>query len=184
MHHQPTHSLSRHKSNKQISLTDHYTRDWFRYVSPSLQKLIRTSIELYVSHMENPGTYEDYTFIIFPLSKAYEGFLKQYLRDLGLISKKTYEGKRFRIGRAMNPDIRQNQRDEYWLFDNVAEICGKELARQMWNTWLECRNQRFHYFPGKEQTLSFDNIEKYLQMMVTTMDQAVACQPSLLKQKS
>jgi hypothetical protein len=51
----------------------------------------------------------------------------------------------------------------------------------MWNTWLECRNQKFHFFPGKESLLPFDQVEKHLVMLLETMDQAVDCQPELIK---
>jgi hypothetical protein len=124
----------------------------------------------------------DYSFIIFPIAKAYEDFLKQYLFDLGLISQKTYEGKRFRLGRALNPDIRDNQRDEFWLFDDVSSMCGEELSRSLWETWLECRNRVFHYFPAKNVKLSLTAVTTHLQLLDETISNAHQCKVDITAQ--
>jgi hypothetical protein len=137
---------------------------WLKYLDVYQQKLVLVSLSLMKKRDELSGL-EDYSFMVFPMAKAYEGFLKKVFFDLRLIDKETYEGRRFRIGRALNPDIRPDQRDEDWLYDNVANKFGNETARQLWNTWLRCRNRVFHYFANEQQFLSFDEALARILMM-------------------
>lgn len=150
-------------------------RAWFSFLPADQQQLIELSFSLFEREKSLHSSLIDCSFIIFPMAKAYEGFLKLYLFEMGLISQKTFEGKRFRIGRALNPDIRLSQRDEFWLYDNVAQYCGDDVARLMWNTWLECRNQVFHYFPHRNQYIALSQVGEYLFMMDTTITQAYQC---------
>jgi len=142
--------------------------DWYQYLDECQKKLVAVSFSL-LNKKEVLSDLEDYSFIVFSMSKAYEGFLKKVFFDLYLINKETYEGRRFRIGRALNPDIRANQRDADWLYDNVATKFGKETARQLWDTWLVCRNRVFHYFSDCTQFLSFDEATERVKMMEEAM---------------
>lgn len=157
-------------------------RPWFSQLPQDQQELIELSIVLYQREQKMDSPLIDYSFIIFPFAKAYEGFLKQYLYDLELISQKTFEGRRFRIGRALNPDIRDNQRDEFWLFDDVAGMCGETLARALWETWLECRNRIFHYFPSRNIKLTLPAVEAQLQLLEETINNAYQCKIELQNQ--
>ncbi len=118
----------------------------------------------------------DYAFIVFPIAKAYEGFLKEFLYALELIDQRTFEGKRFRIGRALNPDINENQRDEWWLYDDVSRLCGDALASTLWNAWLECRNRVFHYYPMTVTALSLTQAHACIVELSQAIESAVACQ--------
>jgi len=164
----------RHSSAHTLDIT--YSQAWFQYLNQAGQRLTKTSLILFFREKEKKfQDLPDYAFIVFSLSKAYEGFLKQLLLDLKLIDKKIVENKHFRIGRALNPDIRQSERDEHWLYDDVAKECGEELSRQLWNTWLQCRNQIFHYFPGKDKRVGLSDAEKCLNLLIDSMSGAVGC---------
>lgn len=149
---------------------------WFQQLSEWQRELIQTSLELYEREERMHSAFSDYSFVVFPISKAFEGFIKQYLFDLGLINAVTYADKRFRIGRALNPDVNPNRRDEWWLFDDVQQMCGRDIARALWQTWLECRNQVFHYFPHNERRLTLDDAASKISMVISTMEQASHCQ--------
>ncbi|MBU1033435.1 hypothetical protein KKI22_00600 [Patescibacteria group bacterium] len=142
--------------------------DWYQYLDECQKELVVVSFSL-LNKQEVLADLKDYSFIVFSMSKAYEGFLKKVFFDLYLINKETYEGRRFRIGRALNPDIRANQRDEDWLYDDVANKFGKETARQLWDTWLVCRNRVFHYFSDCTQFLSFAEAAERVKMMEEAM---------------
>ena len=137
---------------------------WYEYLDECQQKLVAISFALTNKQNELAGL-DDYSFIVFSMAKAYEGFLKKVFADLGLITKETYEDRHFRIGRALNPDIRSSQRDESWLYDDVEARFGGELARQLWDTWLLCRNRVFHYFSECHQGLSFEEASDRISMM-------------------
>lgn len=145
---------------------------WYQYLDECQKGLVDISLGL-INKQEQLSDLQDFSFIVFSMAKTYEGFLKKVFFDLELISKQTYEGRRFRIGRALNPDIRNHQRDEDWLFDDVARRFGEPLARQLWDTWLICRNHVFHYFNDCKQALSFAEAVKRIEMMVDSM-QSVA----------
>ncbi len=151
---------------------------WFLYLDEKQKMLVKLSLDLYDKEKANGSGYEDYSFVLFPMSKAYEGFLKKYLKDLNLISEKVYLGRRFRIGRALNPDINHNQHDEYWLFDDLEDLCGNEIARQLWDAWLTCRNRVFHYFPAEASLLTLDMVAERIKILSHAMDAAVECKLS------
>lgn len=141
---------------------------WFKYLDSYQQELAEVSFSL-LEKQNALSDIKDFSFIVFPMAKAYEGFLKKVFFDLNLISEETYQGRRFRIGRALNPDIRNYQKDEDWLYDNVEVKFGAEIARRLWDTWLECRNRVFHYFANEQQILSFAEARKKIEMMVESM---------------
>ncbi len=142
---------------------------WYQYLDDCQRALAETSFAL-LDKAKELHDLKDYSFIVFPMAKAYEGFLKKVLFDRNLIDKNTYEGRKFRIGRALNPDVRNHQRDEDWFYDDMAEIFGNEVAREMWNAWLMCRNHVFHYWPDCEQFLTIAEVKERLQMMTEVMN--------------
>lgn len=146
---------------------------WYQYLDQCQRALAETSFAL-LEHSSHLHDLKDYSFIVFPMAKTYEGFLKKVLFDHSLIDKSTYEGRRFRIGRALNPDVRNHQRDQDWFYDDIARIYGAEIAREMWNTWLSCRNHVFHYWPDCEQFLTIKEARERLEMMINVMNHMTA----------
>ena len=49
--------------------------------------------------------FKDYSFLVFPFAKAYEGFLKQIFRDKKLISRLDYISDHLRLGQLMSPNL-------------------------------------------------------------------------------
>lgn len=120
----------------------------------------------------------DYSFVVFPAAKAYEGFLKRYLYESGLIERKVYLSRRFRIGRALNPDIARAHRDKHWHYDDLTRLCGETTARQMWQAWLECRNHLFHFFPDEAHhasEITCDEARARLDQLAQAVQAAQAC---------
>ena len=141
---------------------------WYQYLDIPQRELVDVSF-LLLQKKDLLSELKDFSFLVFPLSKAYEGFLKKVFFDLNLINRETYQGRRFRIGRAFNPDVRNHQRDEDWLYDNVETVFGREIARQLWETWLQCRNRVFHYFASDKQALSLQEAKQKIDMITQSM---------------
>lgn len=152
------------------------TRPIFAYLDPWQQQLVRLAFTLWQREKTTSTYFLDYSFVVFPMAKAYEGFLKSYLLHNHLISEATYHSKRFRIGRVFNPDLSRVNQNEEWLFDNVAQLCGLKIAREMWDTWLQCRNRVFHYFPSRPSNLTLEQAGHYLETMFSVMEKAISCQ--------
>lgn len=104
----------------------------------------------------------DYSFIVFPAAKAYEGFLKKLFLNKGFITEDDYYGKRFRIGKALNPYLEKEIREES-VYDKVVEYCGgKALADFFWETWRQCRN-----------TVTLPEARQKLEMIIKAIDEAL-----------
>jgi len=149
---------------------------WYEFLSDKQKSLADLSIILYDRERLQATEFEDYSFIVFPMAKVYEGFLKKYFLEMKLIDLQEYTDKRFRIGRALNPDVITRQQDERWLYDDVARVCGNEVARNLWNTWLESRNRIFHYFPDTALTLTLEQAGGHLDQITFAMRDAMECE--------
>ncbi len=149
--------------------------NWYSYLTSWQKQLIDVAQNLITQHAEEQDFFKDYSFLVFPVSKAYEGFLKKLLFDFNLIDQATYEGHRFRIGRALNPHVAKDQRDQYWLYDDVARTCSPETAQKLWSAWLNCRNRVFHFFPKDKGLLSYQEAIKKIDQVSQAMSAAVAC---------
>lgn len=117
--------------------------------------------------------FHDYAFVVFPAAKAYEGFLKKLFLDLGWITKDDYFGKRFRIGKALNPSLEPGLRQREGVYDKIVDFCqGRELADRLWETWRQARNLTFHWFPREKNAISFEEAKQKVVMVIEAMDAA------------
>ena len=142
------------------------------------QILIQLSFTLYDREIRAGDQLPDYAHVVLPIAKGYEGFLKHYLKSLGLVNENIVMSRRFRIGRALNPDVSYNQRDEWWLYDDLERLCSKETAKEIWESWLICRNQIVHYYPGQFKPLTLANAGEHVARLSHAMQIALACQRS------
>jgi len=151
---------------------------WWDYLEEDLQELLEESYLLMETlrgmGADLPGgtkEFHDYSFIVFPAAKAYEGFLKKVFLDLKFISEDDYFGKRFRIGKALNPSLPVKMRNEGWVYSKVTKYCeGSELADEMWLTWKNSRNLVFHWFPNEKNALSFKDAQRRVDQIIATID--------------
>jgi len=150
--------------------------EWYTLLNNEQQALVTISVELFEKETGINSAWRDYSFIVFPISKAYEGFLKQRFFDLGLIDEKTFKGKRFRIGKALNPDIHERSKDEHWLFDDLEQMCGTQVAQELWETWLHCRNRVFHFYPQGNNLITLNKAEELLIQVSSAMKTVIECQ--------
>ena len=115
--------------------------------------------------------FKDYSFVVFPYAKAYEGFLKQLFRDEGFISHLDYISDHYRLGKMLSPNL-VGRLKERSLYRKITEKSSKDLADRIWNTWRIGRNQTFHYFPHNFKALSFIEAEKIINQIIRTMEEA------------
>ena len=148
---------------------------WWNYIHEDLKDLIRESYIL-INKVENwEEKFHDYAFVVFPAAKAYEGFLKTLFHDMGLITDEDYFGKRFRIGKALNPALEKNIRQKESVYDKLVGYCqGKELPNALWECWREGRNLLFHWFPNEKNVVDFPEAKRIFRKILLTMDLAFA----------
>lgn len=155
-------------------------RTWWSYLGEDLQKLLMTSEFLY-KVVESWGAdlpggkreFNDYSFVVFPAAKAYEGFLKKLFLDLKFITEEDYYGKHFRIGKALNPSLSKELRSE-GVYDKIAEYChGQVLADKLWEAWKLSRNLTFHWFPNEKNAITLPEAGERIEMIINVIDEAV-----------
>jgi hypothetical protein len=157
--------------------SDLKSKVWWSYLEEDLQELIITAIRLIEEVSDWEDGFHDYAFIVFPAAKAYEGFLKKLFLDLNLIEKSDYYGKQFRVGKSLNPSLPKRLQDADYVYDDLVAFCkGDDLAKRLWKTWRNCRNQLFHWFPDEKKAISFEEAKKKVEMVVESIDAAfVGC---------
>lgn len=153
------------------------TNAW-KYLDESMRDLMAESYALLEQEQGRlrQGSGEprhDYSFIVFPAAKAFEGFLKKVFLDLGFITKSQYNGDRFRIGRALNPDLPVRYRWD-WVYAKIAARCGGEtLPLELWQVWKTARNSIFHFFPGHARFISIEEARALVAGVTETMDKTL-----------
>jgi hypothetical protein len=136
-----------------------------------LQELLEEALLLTEKVDKWEEKFHDYSFIVFPAAKAYEGYLKRLFLERGFISENDYYGKRFRIGKALNPSLEKSIREKESVYDKVVKHCGsKNLPDQMWKTWKECRNLLFHWFPNEKNAITFEQAKDRVAMVIETIE--------------
>ena len=155
------------------------TQAWFLYLDEDQKTLVELAQDLWRREKLLKSKFKDYSFVVFPMAKAYEGFLKKFFYDMGLINEGDFKSKHFRIGRALNPNLKNYFQDEKWIWDDVSRVCGPKTADRLWEAWTECRNHLFHYFYNDNSRrlvgLSLDDAGKKLDQLALAMKEAVAC---------
>ena len=124
-----------------------------------------------------PIGFSDYSFVVFPFAKVYEGFLKKLFLQIGAINEYQYNNDRWRVGRALNPQLEKDLRHTESVYDRIVNYCGGvELADKLWQAWKKGRNQVFHFWPGKTQPLSLEEAKVIILEIEKTMEEALyAC---------
>ncbi|OGG04185.1 hypothetical protein A2Z33_03450 [Candidatus Gottesmanbacteria bacterium RBG_16_52_11] len=145
----------------------------WQYLSPNQRTLAEDGEHILKDSAlhENPEP-TDYSYLVFPYAKMYEGFLKQLFLDLGIISDHAYGSERFRIGKALSPNL-VRRLGGHSAYGQVEHQFGKDLATRLWHTWKEGRNLVFHYFPHNYRALSREQAEDLIAGIVETMNDAV-----------
>lgn len=175
-----------------VTLENLEQKIWWSYIGEDLQKLFVTS-EFLVKTMESWGSdlpggenkFDDYAFVVFPAAKAFEGFLKKMFFELEFITENDYFGKKFRIGRSLNPSLpKQFRRDE--VYAKIVKFCGgSKLADNLWETWKTTRNLTFHWFPNEKNAITLMEAKERVDMIVRAIDESFeACRLDYSRNKN
>lgn len=123
-----------------------------------------------INNAEHAGV-SDYSYFVFPFSKAYEGFLKRFFLDLDLIREDEYYGDTIRIGRILNPAFIKKK---FSVYRKLRGTTGAEdIAEKLWEIWKRGRNLVFHYFPHNFRKLSYEEALQIVKDLAEAMNMAV-----------
>ena len=150
---------------------------WWNYLEEDLRELINQSFllldtaENWKEHLPPGSEFHDYAFVVFPAAKAYEGFLKRLFLDLEFITQEEFKGKRFRVGKALNPSLDRRRYKDQSVYDKIINFCGgKELAESLWIAWKEGRNLLFHWFPNEKNAITLSEAKQKVDMIINAMN--------------
>ena len=135
-----------------------------KYLSHHQWELIN-DVQTILSRLQKLDHINDYSFIVSPVAKAYEGFLKDFFLDTGIIDQATYHSDRFRVGKTLNPSLRYKR---FSIFQKLTDLHqrGEELAETLWDAWKFGRNEIFHYFPDNLKKLNRDEAEERITLIL------------------
>jgi hypothetical protein len=131
-------------------------------LSPQQISLIK-DIQTIIQNLSQ-NSISDYSFLVAPAAKAYEGYLKDFFLKIGIIDQYNYESDRFRVGKTLNPSLRYKR---YSIFQKLADIHqnGEALAELLWDAWKYGRNEILHYFPNNLKNLTRSEAEERVQLI-------------------
>lgn len=142
------------------------------YATEEIKGLIQDGEHLLIECHSLSGKVSDYSYLVFPFAKAYEGFLKRFFLDLGLIKEDEFYSDDIRIGRVLNPIFMKKKYSVYSKLKK-AELADPEMPQQLWEAWTRGRNQVFHYFPHNFRRLSKEEALEIIRAFVDAMKDAV-----------
>ena len=156
---------------KMKPVVDKYGEFWQYLTQPQKDLILEGQYLINEVNKENIYRFKDYSFLVFPFAKAYEGFLKQLFKDVKFISHLDYISDHLRLGKLMSPNL-IGKLGERSLYKKMKEAVSADFADRVWQTWKLGRNQIFHYFPHNLKAISFDEAEKIIGQIILTMEEA------------
>ena len=146
--------------------------EFWRYLSQTQKDLILEGQYLLDDIIRHHAyQFKDYSFLVFPFAKSFEGFLKQLFKDVKFISHLDYISDHLRLGKLMSPNLLPKLGDRS-LFKKMEETVNRDFAERVWQTWKTGRNQIFHYFPHNLKAISFVEAEEIIEGIIRTMEEA------------
>jgi len=141
-----------------------------KYLS-SHQKELLNDTQTIIKRLQLHDGISDYSFLVSPVAKLYEGFLKDFFLKIKIISDNDYESDRFRVGKTLNPSLRYKRFSVFQKLANYHDK-GEELAEILWDAWKFGRNEIFHYFPGNYKNLNKEEAEERISLLLRAIIQA------------
>ena len=141
-------------------------------LSPEQRQLLEDGRQLleWVKARSTDG-FSDYSFLVAPFAKAYEGFLKNLFLHLELISQKQFASDRFRVGKVLNPALRHKRWSVYRKLEDLGET-GQRVADHLWQAWKQGRNLIFHYFPHNLHRLTLSQAQQRIDAILSAIQEA------------
>lgn len=151
-----------------------YNEEVWHYFSTTQKDLIQEGNYLMTITEEKKFKFKDFSFLVFPYAKAYEGYLKQLFLDVGFMTHLDYISDHFRIGKFLSPHLIQRLGDRS-IYTQIIKNASEEVASEIWEMWKRGRNEVFHYYPHNIKRLTFDDArimnEDILHVMIRSYDE-------------
>jgi len=126
---------------------------------------------------------KDFSYLVFPWGKLYEGFLKKVFLDLNFITSEDYYGNEVRIGKLLSTGMGNKPAHRLSIVSELSsgKILGENLTKAMRGVWKNSRNSVFHFFPDNVYKLDLETAKKRIDEVVKCMELVVNRVDSLKK---
>lgn len=148
-----------------------YNEPVWRYFSSTQKDLIQEGNYLITITEEKRHKFKDFSFLVFPYAKSYEGYLKQLFLDVGFINHLDYISNHFRIGKYLSPNLIERLGDRS-IYSQIIKYASEDLAEEMWEIWKTGRNEVFHYYPHNIKRLTFEEARSINENILHTMSKS------------
>jgi hypothetical protein len=148
----------------------------WEYMTPEMRDLALEGDKLLNSCLlQSDDGMQDYSYLVFPWGKLYEGFLKKIFLDLKLITPEDYFGNEVRIGKLLSTGFGSKPPHRLSIIKELSssKIFGENLTKVMRSVWRNARNTVFHFFPNNVYKLDLETAKKRIQEVVRCMDLVV-----------
>lgn len=139
------------------------------YLSETQKDLIKEGNFL-AKAIEN-RKFKDYSFLVFPYAKAYEGYLKQLFLDVEYISHLDYISDHFRLGKYLSPHL-IHRLQERSIYAQIRTDSTEDMAKEIWDMWNKGRNQVFHYYPHNLRRIELGEAHELNEDFIRVMIEA------------
>jgi len=147
-------------------------KQFWNYLSQTQKDLVLEGRYLmYDVIKDHAYQFKDYSFLVFPFAKAYEGFLKQLFKDVKFISHLDYISDHYRLGKMLSPNLVEKLGDRS-LYIKIKNTTSQEIADRIWQGWKMGRNQIFHYFSHNTKAVTFAYAEVIIEELFKIMEDA------------
>lgn len=147
------------------------SRVW-QFLSPEARELARDGTHLIEDRREHTISLSDYSYLVFPFAKLFEGFLKDLFLSLSIIDWRAYTSDHFRIGKVLSPNL-VRRLGSHSAYGQLRARFGDELPRRLWEVWKRGRNLVFHYYPHNYRSLTEVEAREVVTQIASVMDQAL-----------
>lgn len=147
------------------------SRLW-QFMSREERALLRDGEHLIEDRNQHTIALSDYSYLVFPFAKLFEGFLKDLFLSLSIIDYRQYTSDHFRIGKALSPNL-VRRLGPHSAYGQLKARFGDELPVSLWNAWKRGRNLVFHYYPHNYRSLDEREAKEVALEIVEVMSRAL-----------
>lgn len=118
---------------------------------------------------------KDFSYLVFPWGKLYEGFLKKIFLDLRFITPEDYYGNEIRIGKLLSTGTAEKPPHRLSIVKELSsgKIFGENLVKIMKGVWKNSRNMVFHFFPDNFYRVDQESARKRILDTIKCMELVV-----------
>jgi hypothetical protein len=148
----------------------------WEYLTPEMKQLaIEGERLLSTCTLQGDTDIVDFSYLVFPWGKLYEGFLKKMFLDLKFIVPEDYYGNEIRVGKLLSSGFGTKPPHRLSIIKELssAKVFGENLTKVMKAVWKNSRNMVFHFFPNNVYSIDLPNAKKRIEDTVKCMELVV-----------